>query len=143
MSFNDYAFVTIHIIVLYIHQSYMKLSCHYMYKYLHFHVIHIRVHLLSTLTCVYEDYHIVEIQYNKKSLYNTYLMNFWPQLLKYMLTAAELLVIRWHFWAHVISFLLCSSMCSFCSINFPRHPIKLAHYMSVADREKTMLVYSI
>ena len=43
--------------------------CHYMHKCLHFCVVHILGHLISTIKHLYENYHVVEIQHDIKSLW--------------------------------------------------------------------------
>ena len=95
-SLNFYVFVTIFVVLLQIHQSYMKLSCHNRYKYHHFCIFHILEHPLYTMNHVYEDYLTVEIPHNKKFfdctkwnmlITHRHLMNFRTQLLKYLQTA--------------------------------------------------------
>ena len=71
-------------------------------------------------------------------LYNTHLMIFWIQLLKYLLSATGWLAVRWHILVYVISFLISLFVYSL-SINFPRHLIKLGYFMSIANCEKILV----
>ena len=68
MSLNVHVSVTTHIVILQIHWYYMKLSCHCMHKCLHFCAVNILVHPLPTINHAYDDYTIVEIKHDKKSL---------------------------------------------------------------------------